>query len=380
VPRKAPILIQHQPENPSHWRRFVAVLCFIEFYVHFVNIGHDVFTFDARGPRSVSDPLIPWIGGLLIARACVFYLLGRSLWLGRGRPVRWMIAAGAVSFVAMTAMGSLGAWISGPSPWTFFSGMWSLGVDKPSVDTWLAATHLLAPWLSMLIAAALYWRWSRRRPGRHLSLWVVLAAAWIGDELIRLATQGHMGSYLVQVLAMCFGSLWDWPGTATLLGYSALLALLVAALLLGWRRVRVVPLLLAGLTTAVMIQEVYTNGMLLMRAVQALYYSTTMSLEEANALVFWPDYFVLNKWSFQWLFVHLPGQAGPWLLIAIYAWRVPMRALPDDGSPYPRQYCGRCHYNLHGLDATRCPECGSELAPLAPTTRKRILRRLIIGR
>ena len=36
-----------------------------------------------------------------------------------------------------------------------------------------------------------------------------------------------------------------------------------------------------------------------------------------------------------------------------------MRLPPEDGTPYPRRYCGNCYYNLHGLDtAERCPECG----------------------
>jgi hypothetical protein len=73
-----------------------------------------------------------------------------------------------------------------------------------------------------------------------------------------------------------------------------------------------------------------------------------------------------NDVSFQLLFVNLPANAGPWLLIALYAWRVPMRALPDDGSPYPRRYCARCHYNLHGLDADLCPECGNRLNHTIP--------------
>ncbi|MBI4582099.1 MAG: hypothetical protein HY718_20550 [Planctomycetes bacterium] len=49
------------------------------------------------------------------------------------------------------------------------------------------------------------------------------------------------------------------------------------------------------------------------------------------------------------------------LLIAIYARRYPMRVPPEDGSPWPRRYCGQCGYNLHGIEAAECPECGRRL-------------------
>ncbi len=61
------------------------------------------------------------------------------------------------------------------------------------------------------------------------------------------------------------------------------------------------------------------------------------------------------------MFVYSVMMAGPWVLIAFYAWRVPMRKPADDGSPYPRRYCGNCYYNLYGVDSQRCPECGVEL-------------------
>jgi len=70
---------------------------------------------------------------------------------------------------------------------------------------------------------------------------------------------------------------------------------------------------------------------------------------------------VFDRTLFECLFVVRVKWAGPWLLIAVFACRAWMHPFPDDGSPYPRRYCGRCRYNLLGVPQPRCPECGSEL-------------------
>jgi hypothetical protein len=73
------------------------------------------------------------------------------------------------------------------------------------------------------------------------------------------------------------------------------------------------------------------------------------------------NFYLINRYAFTKIFVDSVFTAGPWLLIAVFAWRVPMTRLPEDGSPFPRRYCGKCRYNLHGLDTNVCPECGAKL-------------------
>jgi hypothetical protein len=68
-----------------------------------------------------------------------------------------------------------------------------------------------------------------------------------------------------------------------------------------------------------------------------------------------------NRDLFTATFVETVMAAGPWILIARHIRRHPMRLPVDDGSPWPRRYCGRCMYNLHGIDAATCPECGRTL-------------------
>ena len=100
-----PVLVQNHPAPDTSWMRFVAVLCFIEFYVYFVHIGHELWTSDPPGPRTVNNPRIYWLGGILLVRACAFYVLGRSLWLNRGRLALRFVLAGLAALAAALARG-----------------------------------------------------------------------------------------------------------------------------------------------------------------------------------------------------------------------------------------------------------------------------------
>jgi len=71
--------------------------------------------------------------------------------------------------------------------------------------------------------------------------------------------------------------------------------------------------------------------------------------------------FFITKHDFYWLGVAPVRFILPWLLIAWYARRVPMLRPGEDELPFPQQFCGVCHYNLHGIKKDRCPECGSDL-------------------
>jgi len=79
--------------------------------------------------------------------------------------------------------------------------------------------------------------------------------------------------------------------------------------------------------------------------------------------------FLANSRLFELLCVYPAAEVGPWLLIAVWSWRAMVLSRLEDGSPYPRRYCGRCYYNLHGLESEVCPERGSRLKPPAEVTR-----------
>jgi hypothetical protein len=70
--------------------------------------------------------------------------------------------------------------------------------------------------------------------------------------------------------------------------------------------------------------------------------------------------YIFSDLQFLGSFVQPVAMVGPWLLIALYARYVPMRFPPEDGTSFPRRYCGKCWYNLRGLAPNRCPECGAE--------------------
>ena len=94
MPSTVPILVQERPEPNTSWMKFVAVLCLIEFYVEFVRAGHSLWTEALHDQQRVDDPIGDiWIPAARIVRALSLYLLGRLLWLGRGRIRVWLVAA-----------------------------------------------------------------------------------------------------------------------------------------------------------------------------------------------------------------------------------------------------------------------------------------------
>jgi len=100
----------------------------------------------------------------------------------------------------------------------------------------------------------------------------------------------------------------------------------------------------------------YPISMLVRIAIHAMMMSLPLTAEIDEGIL-WTQH------DFLCLFVTPIRLVGPWLLIAIYAWKAPMRKPPDDGTPFPRRFCGKCYYNLHGIDANRCPECGTVFEP-----------------
>lgn len=67
-------------------------------------------------------------------------------------------------------------------------------------------------------------------------------------------------------------------------------------------------------------------------------------------------------------FVELPFNELVPLLLIVWAGRSAQSiGFRDDGSPWPRRYCGKCFYNLQGVQSEKCPECGTTLTEDSPS-------------
>lgn len=353
---QAAILIQEHPADTGDWRKFVAILCFIEFYTRFVSNGYQI-RYVLEHHRSnhpfVADEIYPLAAcSAAMLRAVIFYGLGRSLWYSSRRSAYWLWAAITSSLVDIALL-ILGAFAAS-SGW--YAALWQTDGQMSNQITWppllaliLASKHL--PWAGLLLV---YLWHTAREPLKTVRYrqWVLFAAAWSLTS--------------APLLWIVEGENWCCPGMCLHdvrqvgLAYCMLPPLICVLLLLRWRLARTAALVLAIFETiSVAIWMLYP--FLVYCAIRVLRIAHRLSPD----IGFW-KFHLGHAESFQFLFVYLVAYAGPWLLIALYAWRVPMRPLPDDGSPFPRHYCDRCGYNLHGLASTQCPECGSRLKPIPP--------------
>lgn len=356
MPETVPILVQERPVPDNSWKKFVAVLCFIEFYVEFVHTG-DAFWTTMRSNLAECDLIgdIAWVITRTI-RVASFYLLGRSLWLDRGWKKPWLAGAIITSllFFILTYYTSV-------RPGSFYRIFGWAGIGPFWFTVSILNTYIL--WLALLIGVFIIASNKSFLQHTGKATWVILAVSWVTGELVGsfLAPFGIYISPISLNLQTCFQYLKPLP-ISGLIGtgfYIAVLSLLIVGLFKAWRWTRTIALILATAGLFFAIESGMTIGWLVMIAIQALYYSCPyLSFAECKEMIFWPDYFLLNEHAFKALFVSTVAYAGPWLLIAIFAWRVPMRRLPDDGSPWPRQFCGQCRYNLYGIGSERCPECG----------------------
>lgn len=350
MPGEVPILIQHEHDRPDHWRRFVAVLCFMEFYVTFVYAGTLIWCDDHSVFSSFAWALIyPWIRVLLFAGAVALYVCGRSLWRGKGRGRLWLwlgltttflMALCEVAAVTRLTLTMGYPFLSGPAP-TVGGALW-LGL-------WSGSVHLV---LLAVIALSL---WATQRNNRLIQTgrqpWILCAATFCFAS-IPFAIFGEDSTTSVIGQALLSSSR---DPTFLVLAYFISVALLLGtgiALLCQWRWARTGALILAAVNITGVWYNWYPISMLVHIAIRMLRIATPhFPIDEINQRM-WTQYDFIN------LLVDPVRLVGPWLLIAIYAWRVPMRMPPDDGTPFPRRFCGNCYYNLHGIESNRCPECG----------------------
>ena len=105
MPRSSAIVLRSSSDASAEWRRFVAGLCFIEFYYQFATAGvtlwnktHPGFRIHARLDPSESCYLIELSAGIL--RAIAFFFIGRALWR-RKRSVSFWLICGILASLAM---------------------------------------------------------------------------------------------------------------------------------------------------------------------------------------------------------------------------------------------------------------------------------------
>ncbi len=347
-----PILARHEHDRPHHWRRFLAALCFMEFYVTFVYAGLAIWDDD---PGLWFDPAaevlrLTWIRIPLLVGAAMLYLCGRGLWRG-GRSARIWLWLGVVSAFSMFACEVVAGaiWSSSANPYfaprlaTPIGTAILAGFGSGSVHLVLLAVMGVGVWIT--------------RPNNRLLLtttapWVYCAAAFCFMSI----PCGLLGQdNVAQMIGWAMFQRTSISSFFLVAGFIsvALLTATAAALLYRSRLARTGALILAAANVVVVWYIWYPTSMLVRIAIQALRMATPLRAEIDESTIW-------TQFDFLGLFVNPVRLVGPWLLIAIYAWRAPMRQPPDDGTPFPRRFCGKCYYNLHGIEANRCPECGTE--------------------
>ncbi len=342
----ARIIIQRGPVDSDHWPRFVALFCFIFFYAQFVRSG-SAFCLVAWPEYRKGDWAIEYWSILIeVASAIVMYLCGRSLWR-KGRFARWWLVAAIVALLGTVAaqtglQESFGYWGS-------LSGFTFVDTSRFSDGVLLLLGAL--PWIAVLTVALARSHSSVMIRQRKRPLWVIVAVAWCLAAPVLAVTDPP----LVYSLASLLRGL-DLEFLAIPL--AVLCPILTAFFLLAEVRwARLTALLVAVAYATDFCRYAFVISTLVHAAIEALFLSSYYPVGEgASPYPF--GFFLANDWFFQIVFVDLIMWSGPWIVIALYAWRVPMRMRPDDGSPYPRRYCGHCDYNLFGVSSARCPECG----------------------
>lgn len=356
---KTPIYVVHEPDRGRTAFRFVAVLCFVEFYVYFVCFGMTIWTQGGvflGSPSALLDSEL-WLRITAFATTPILYLCGRALWRCRRRPTFWLLTG----IICQTTLVLLEL-LAGAMDSTYYDSSEFLQ-DPASAVQLLSPSALLAGvqearahiplWVTLIVL----WRVTRpavKAQASHRAYWVWCAAAYcITWALSVLSQDSHVCGFFHYAMP----HVTDIAGSAYLpITLYGLVLIGTAYLLLTDSRIaRSMAMIVAAVHLVVVSEALLVISHLVRIATDALMYSVPFSTPVERP-------YVLTKHEFIWSCVMPAHYLIPWLLIAVYAWRVPMRKPAEDDTPFPRRFCAHCLYNLYGNKSDRCPECGHALS------------------
>jgi hypothetical protein len=319
ISARAAVVVLNEPDAQPEWRSFVYLLCLSECVSVCARLAVWATPFVPGAPSHVFSAFAV----LGLAHAISIYAVGSTV-RRNSRGTRFCVLAGLAIWFAWIMVLVISENLARTPGWFMWfthrfasnapvlSCLCSLILDGNDVG--------LLQWIFFLLIG---WRLVSNRTsgiGQSHRMWVALATAWCCLYVLEAT-----------YYTAWFGYGWLRPGWwfAPAAAAHLILPVLTAGLLLGGYRTAALPAIVMAAGGA------------------------------GRALL------ELSDWD-RWVYVVFTAGLGiryaaPWLIIAAFAWRARMASYREDGSPYPRRYCGRCRYNLHGLDSARCPECGAEL-------------------
>lgn len=279
-------------------------------------------------------------------RAVALFVCGKSLWFGSKWLYRYTVMTIVMTLASMVCV----TWLEYR---TLVSDPTVASVTKSlswnGVRFILRESGRMTPLVACLGTSLVFQRTRSQKRHFHTSRWVVLAAVWCLAVAFVEPLGGAIG-YAFEYYATPFHMQSLAPFVYSLPVLLTSLLLLRASFL-----ARSAALIVAAVGVVVAAESAYTVPWLVNMAIHAL------NLSASGYPGGLPYSWVHTREEFLGVFVQSVALVGPWLLIAVHARFVPMQAPLEDGSPYPRRYCGRCFYNLYGLEADHCPECGRAL-------------------
>lgn len=173
--RPSVILREHADDN-ADWRRFVAVLCLLEFYSQFVLNGALGRPPSRRSDPHLVEPSETWnvleLGAELL-RAFAFFIVGRGLWQGSRRVKLWTVACVAASLLTIAVSSSRPHSTTDQNLAGFWPKFWAV----------LAESCIHKIWLAVLIAA---WAHARARSTASAGSngWIWIVVVWAAARLV----------------------------------------------------------------------------------------------------------------------------------------------------------------------------------------------------